>query len=101
MISRGIRTHLMCAHTHFQLLRSHKLLRTHPRRHVRLHFWRSTCGGDGTLNGYMVTRSTAPEIIITWLRASQHWSDYQIRLYRGNAEFAGYATYKYDVGART
>ena len=102
MISRYKNPTLMCAHTHYfqpYHMRSHKLFE-------RIHggtcgyFWRSTCGGDGTPNGFMVYEIDGTEIIDTYFKASQRADDYQIRLYRGNAEFAGpYATYKYDVGA--
>lgn len=48
----------------------------------------------------MVYEIDGTKIIDTYFKASQRADDYQIRLYRGNAEFAGpYATYKYDVGA--
>lgn len=102
MISRYKNPILMCAHTHYfqpYHMRSHKLFE-------RIHggtcgyFWRSTCGGDGTPNGFMVYEIDGTKIIDTYFKASQRADDYQIRLYRGNAEFAGpYATYKYDVGA--
>lgn len=93
---------LMCAHTHYfqpYHMRSHNIFE-------RIHggtcgyFWRSTCGGDGTPNGFMVYEIDGTKIVDTYFKASQRADDYQIRLYRGDAEFAGpYATYKYDVGA--
>ena len=93
---------LLCAHTHYfqpYHMRSHNLFE-------RIHggtcgyFWRSTCGGDGTPNGFMIYEIDGTEIIDCYFKASQRDDDYQIRLYRGDAVFSGpYATYQYDLGA--
>ena len=92
----------MCAHTHYfqpYHMRSHNLFE-------RIHggtcgyFWRSNCGGDGTPNGFMVYEIDGTKIVDTYFKASQRPDDHQIRLYHGDAVFAGpYATYKYDLGA--
>lgn len=67
MISRYKNPILMCAHTHYfqpYHMRSHKLFE-------RIHggtcgyFWRSTCGGDGTPNGFMVYEIDGTTIIDT------------------------------------
>ncbi len=102
MISRYKNPTLMCAHTHYfqpYHMRSHKLFE-------RIHggtcgyFWRSNCGGDGTPNGFMVYEIDGTKIVDTYFKASQRPDDHQIRLYHGDAVFAGpYATYKYDLGA--
>lgn len=102
MISRYRNPTLMCAHTHnFQPyhMKSHAIFE-------RIHggtcgyFWRSNCGSDGTPNGFMVYEIDGTEFVDTYFKASQRPDTHQIRLYRGDAVFAGpYATYKYDLGA--
>ena len=88
MISRYKNPTLMCAHTHYfqpYHMRSHKLFE-------RIHggtcgyFWRSTCGGDGTPNGFMVYEIDGTEIIDTYFKASQRADDYQIRRRRQDVE---------------
>ena len=102
MISKYKNPTLMCAHTHYfqpYHMRSHKIFE-------RIHggtcgyFWRSNCGGDGAPNGFMVYEIDGTEFVDTYFKASQRPDTHQIRLYRGDAVFAGpYATYKYDLGA--
>ena len=102
LISKYQNPTLMCAHTHYfqpYHMRSHNLFE-------RIHggtcgyFWRSNCGGDGTPNGFMVYEIDGTKIVDTYFKASQRPDDHQIRLYHGDAVFAGpYATYKYDLGA--
>lgn len=101
LISKYQNPTLMCAHTHYfqpYHMRSHNLFE-------RIHggtcgyFWRSNCGGDGTPNGFMVYEIDGTKIVDTYFKASQRPDDHQIRLYHGDAVFAGpYATYKYDLG---
>lgn len=48
----------------------------------------------------MVYEIDGTKIVDTYFKASQRPDDHQIRLYHGDAVFAGpYATYKYDLGA--
>ncbi len=101
LISKYKNPTLMCAHTHYfqpYHMKSHNIFE-------RIHggtcgyFWRSNCGGDGAPNGFMVYEIDGTKIVDTYFKASQRPDDHQIRLYRGDAVFAGpYATYKYDLG---
>ena len=103
LLSEYAEAHLMAAHTHY----NENFINTDADGGLYEHihgapcgvFWHSALNGDGTPNGFMVYEIDGTKIVDTYFKASQRPDDHQIRLYHGDAVFAGpYATYKYDLG---
>ncbi len=102
MLSKFAAAHLLSAHSHYfqpyKITKYNLLERVHGG--ACGYFWRSSCGGDGAPNGYMVYEFDGTRIVNSYFKGTDRARDYQIRLYRGDGVFGGdRATYRYDLGA--
>ncbi len=64
-------------------------------------WWSKNCA-DGAPNGYSVWKIRGNEVVADIYKGQNFKDDYQMRIYRGDAEFGGpYETFKLDHGAGT
>lgn len=82
--------HIMIGHTHFM---NHKVNKLGILEHVHAAasgaFWWSCVNGDGAPNGYTIYDVDGAHIKNWWYKGTGHDISYQIRMYRGDAEFGG------------
>ncbi len=82
--------HIMIGHTHFM---NHKVNKDGIFEHVHAAasgaFWWSCVNGDGVPNGYAIYDVDGAHIKNWWYKGTGHDISYQIRMYRGDAEFGG------------
>ena len=82
--------HIMIGHTHFI---NHKVNKLGIFEHVHAAasgaFWWSCVNGDGAPNGYTIYDVDGAHIKNWWYKGTGHDISYQIRMYRGDAEFGG------------
>ncbi len=102
MLSEFAAVHVLSAHSHYfqpyKITKYNLLERVHGG--ACGYFWRSSCGGDGAPNGYMVYEFDGTQIVNSYFKGTQRDPGHQIRLYRGDGVFGGdKATYRYDLGA--
>ncbi len=96
-------SHLMVGHTHFMNNKINKK-GTYEHVHAALSgaYWWSCTNGDGVPNGYTIYDVDGAHISNWQYKGVGHDIDYQIRMYRGDAEFGGeYETFKYPYSHDT
>ncbi|MBQ0081009.1 MAG: calcineurin-like phosphoesterase C-terminal domain-containing protein [Alistipes sp.] len=90
LLSTFNEAHLMIGHTHFM---NHSVNKFGTYEHVHAAasgaYWLSCVNGDGTPNGYTIYEIKNNHISNWWYKGVGHDISYQIRLYRGDAQFGG------------
>ena len=97
LIAQFQEAHIMIGHTHFM---NHKVNKDGVFEHVHAAasgaFWWSCLNGDGVPNGYAIYDVDGAHIKNWWYKGTGHDISYQIRMYRGDAEFGGeFEKFKY------
>lgn len=97
LIAQFDEAHIMIGHTHFM---NHKVNEDGVFEHVHAAasgaFWWSCLNGDGVPNGYAIYDVDGAHIKNWWYKGTGHDISYQIRMYRGDAEFGGeFEKFKY------
>lgn len=97
LIAQFDEAHIMIGHTHFM---NHKVNEDGVFEHVHAAasgaFWWSCLNGDGVPNGYAIYDVDGAHIKNWWYKGAGHDISYQIRMYRGDAEFGGeFEKFKY------
>ena len=97
LIAQFSEAHIMIGHTHFM---NHKVNKDGVFEHVHAAasgaFWWSCLNGDGVPNGYAIYDVDGAHIKNWWYKGTGHDISYQIRMYRGDAEFGGeFEKFKY------
>ena len=97
LIAQFDEAHIMIGHTHFM---NHKVNKDGVFEHVHAAasgaFWWSCLNGDGVPNGYAIYDVDGAHIKNWWYKGTGHDISYQIRMYRGDAEFGGeFEKFKY------
>ena len=96
-IAKFKEAHIMIGHTHFM---NHNINEDGVFEHVHGAasgaFWWSCLNGDGSPNGYAIYDVDGAHIKNWWYKSTGHDISYQIRMYRGDAEFGGeFEKFKY------
>ena len=90
LIAQFDEAHIMIGHTHFM---NHNINEDGVFEHVHAAasgaYWWSCFNGDGAPNGYTIYDVDGAHIKNWWYKGTGHDISYQIRLYRGDAEFGG------------
>ena len=97
LIAEFKEAHIMIGHTHFMNHSVNKLgVFEHVHGAASGAFWWSCLNGDGTPNGYAIYDVDGAHIKNWWYKGTGHDISYQIRMYRGDAEFGGeFEKFKY------
>ena len=103
LIAQFKEAHIMIGHTHFM---NHNINEDGVFEHVHAAasgaFWWSCFNGDGAPNGYAIYDVDGAHIKNWWYKGTGHDISYQIRMYRGDAEFGGeFETFKYPYSHDT
>ena len=84
------KAHIFVGHTHYM---NHGYNKDGIYEHVHAAasgaYWWSSTNGDGVPNGYTIYDVEGTELKNWWYKATGYDISYQIRLYRGDAEFGG------------
>lgn len=90
LIAQFKESHIMIGHTHFM---NHNVNAYGTFEHVHAAasgaYWWSCVNGDGAPNGYTIYDVDGAHIKNWWYKGTGHDISYQIRMYRGDAEFGG------------
>ena len=97
LIAQFDEAHIMIGHTHFM---NHNINEDGVFEHVHAAasgaYWWSCFNGDGAPNGYTIYDIDGAHIKNWWYKGTGHHISYQIRMYRGDAEFGGeFEKFKY------
>ena len=103
LIAQFDEAHIMIGHTHFM---NHKVNSDGVFEHVHAAasgaYWWSCFNGDGAPNGYTIYDIDGAHIKNWWYKGTGHDISYQIRMYRGDAEFGGeFEKFKYPYSHDT
>ncbi len=103
LISQFKEAHIMIGHTHFM---NHNVNKYGVFEHVHAAasgaYWWSCINGDGVPNGYTIYDVDGAHIKNWWYKGTGHDISYQIRMYRGDAEFGGeFEKFKYPYSHDT
>ena len=89
-IAKFKEAHIMIGHTHFM---NHNINEDGVFEHVHAAasgaYWWSCFNGDGAPNGYTIYDIEGAHMKNWWYKGTGHDISYQIRMYRGDAEFGG------------
>lgn len=97
LVAQFDQAHIMIGHTHFM---NHNINEDGVFEHVHAAasgaYWWSCFNGDGAPNGYTIYEVEGAKMKNWWYKGTGHDISYQIRMYRGDAEFGGeFEKFKY------
>ena len=103
LVAQFKEAHIMIGHTHFM---NHNINKDGVFEHVHGAasgaYWWSCFNGDGAPNGYTIYDIDGAHIKNWWYKGTGHDISYQIRMYRGDAEFGGeFEKFKYPYSHDT
>ncbi len=103
LIAQFKEAHIMIGHTHFMNNNVNKYgVYEHVHAAASGAYWWSNLNGDGVPNGYSIYDIEGAHIKNWWYKGTGYDLSYQIRLYRGDAEFGGeFEKFKYPYSHDT